>query len=218
VLPRVVLLSLLSVHRLLVLTAAMPCRFVDPGVLVDRELELVSPDDRLVDSLISTLHHPVTRSVAPELCGPDRQQIVKFVRDYPLGRVPGDPAKDFVPYYAFWMRLRAQFNPPVEVAGTINLRIGNNQNCEMYIGHIGYNVYPPARGNHYAERAVRLVLPLARHHGFDCVIITCNPDNVASRRTCERLGATLIETIDLPKDHPLYQRGERQKCRYRLEI
>jgi tagatose 1,6-diphosphate aldolase len=147
-----------------------------------------------------------------------REQIVKFVRDHPLGRLPGDPQKDFVPAYAFWMRLRPEFNPPVEIAGTINLRIGGNVNCMQYIGHIGYNVYPPARGHHYAERAVRLLLPLARRHGLNPAVITCNPDNLASRRTCERLGATLIETIDLPTDHPLYQRGERQKCRYRLEI
>jgi hypothetical protein len=40
--------------------------------------------------------------------------------------------------------------------------------------------------------------------------ITCNPDNWPSRKTCEYLGATLVEVVDLPKESALYQRGERQ--------
>ena len=48
--------------------------------------------------------------------------------------------------------------------------------------------------------------------------ITCNPDNLASRRTCERLGAKLVETVPIPKTHTFYQRGERAKCRFLLEL
>ena len=44
------------------------------------------------------------------------------------------------------------------------------------------------------------------------VIITCNPDNLPSRRTLERLGGDLLEIVDLPPDNDMYQRGERQKC------
>ena len=76
----------------------------------------------------------------------------------------------------------------------------------------------PARGRHYAERACRLLLPLARAHGMQTLWITCNPENVASRRTCERLGASFIDVVALPANHMLYQRGERVKCRYRLDL
>jgi tagatose 1,6-diphosphate aldolase len=62
-----------------------------------------------------------------------------------------------------------------------------------------------------------LLLPLARSHGLMTIWITCNPDNFASRRTCELAGATLVEIVDLPEDNDMYQRGERQKCRYRLD-
>jgi tagatose 1,6-diphosphate aldolase len=48
--------------------------------------------------------------------------------------------------------------------------------------------------------------------------ITCNPDNHASRRTCERLGARLVEIVPVPKTDPLYARGETEKCRYRIEL
>jgi tagatose 1,6-diphosphate aldolase len=88
----------------------------------------------------------------------------------------------------------------------------------MYLGHLGYNVYTPARGNRYAERACRLILPLARAHGMKTLWVTCNPDNVASRRTCERLGCTLAEIVSTPPGHTLHQRGELQKCRFRLDL
>ena len=62
-----------------------------------------------------------------------------------------------------------------------------------------------------AGKGTRL-LPLTQRHGLDVLWITCNPDNIASRRTCERLGATLVDIIPVPKDHELYARGDHQKC------
>jgi tagatose 1,6-diphosphate aldolase len=61
-------------------------------------------------------------------------------------------------------------------------------------------------------------MPLARHYSLNPLWITCNPDNYASRRTCELAGATFIEIVDLPEDTDMYQMGERQKCRYRLDL
>ena len=58
--------------------------------------------------------------------------------------------------------------------------------------------------------------PLLTHHDIDPIWITCNPDNMPSRRTCELIGAELINIVDLPKDIDLYLVGDRQKCRYRL--
>jgi tagatose 1,6-diphosphate aldolase len=48
--------------------------------------------------------------------------------------------------------------------------------------------------------------------------ITCNPDNTASRRTLDRLGAEFVEIVSVPDDYPLIAGTLRQKCRYRLEI
>ena len=88
----------------------------------------------------------------------------------------------------------------------------------MYAGHIGYNVVRKHRGHRYAARACKLLLPLAASHGLKTIWITCNPDNLASRRTCEILGATMVEIVDIPTDCEMYARGERRKCRYRLDL
>jgi tagatose 1,6-diphosphate aldolase len=193
-------------------------RFVDPGPLVDGELELVTPDERWIDALLRTLTHPDTRRLMPKDAELTREQIVRFVREFPLGRQPADPDKGTVPAYHFWMRLRPESALPVAIAGGLNLRVGHTANLEMYLGHIGYTVYPPARGRHYAARAVRLLLPLARRMGVNPLWITCNPDNLPSRRTCERAGGVLADVVPLPSDHTLYQRGERHKCRYRFDL
>ncbi len=127
---------------------------------------------------------------------------------------PGDPAIGYVPAYKFKMRLVGQ----EKEIGRIELRIGNTNRIVMYGGHIGYGVAPEHRGHRYAARACRLLLPLARSHGLKTLWITCNPDNVASRRTCELAGAKFVEIVDLPEDIDMYQEGERQKCRYRLDL
>lgn len=145
--------------------------FIDPGRLVDGELELV---------LIET--------------------------------VPGDPSRAWVPGYEFEMRVDGRN------AGRINLRIGGIAKIINNCGNIGYGVEPEFRGHHYAERACRLILPLAKAQGQDAVYITCNPDNAASRRTIERLGAEYLNTVTVPMNSEMYEMGDRQVRRYRLEI
>ena len=119
-----------------------------------------------------------------------------------------------VPAYLFHMRHRATGTR----VGHINLRIGNTDKILLYTGHIGYGVDPAFRGNHYAERACRLLLPLAFQHGLTELWITCAPDNLASRKTIERLGAKFIETVDVPDDYPLPEGVIRQKTRFRIQL
>jgi tagatose 1,6-diphosphate aldolase len=194
-----------------------PFQFLDHGPLIDRELELVQPHERWVEPLLAACAHPLTqRDMPQEAEQTTRRRLMEFLDAAPLGRQPADPARGRVPAYHFWMRVDEGFNLSVTIAGGIGLRVGRTRDLEMFAGQIGYHVYPPARGHHYAERACRLLMPLARAHGLSPIWITCNPDNAPSRRTIERLGGELIDTVPIPKDHEFYSRGEREKCRYRL--
>ena len=131
-----------------------------------------------------------------------------------VNKYPGDCDKGLVPAYGFEMRNTGTD----EQVGTIDLRIGNLYDLVMYSGHIGFTVLKEYRGHRYAARACKLLFPLARSHGIEMLWITCNPDNIASRRTCERAGGEYVETIDLPKDTNAYKKGERQKRRYKFEL
>lgn len=103
-------------------------------------------------------------------------------------------------------------------AGNINLRLGWDDNLTLYAGHIGYGVHEAFRGYRFAARSVLLLRALARLHGFCHLWITCDPDNIASRRACERAGAAWVETIAVPGNSVYYARGIREKCRYRLSL
>jgi len=129
-------------------------------------------------------------------------------------RAPGDPMGEFVPTYRFKMTRQDR---TVEM-GRIDLRIGYTHNLLMYGGQIGYRVHQDYRGHHYAARSVRLLVPLARAHKLGNLWITCNPDNWASRRACEMAGLELVEIVDIPPHIDMYYQGERQKCRYRLDL
>ncbi len=125
-------------------------------------------------------------------------------------RFPGDPSREWVPAYRFDMVVGT------EVVGLIELRLGATPAMVNFGGQVAYGVEPSHRGRRYAARSLRLLLPLARAHGMSELWITCNPDNRASRRTCELAGAALVEIVDLPSDSDMYLEGERQKYRYRI--
>jgi len=129
-------------------------------------------------------------------------------------KYPGDPSIGFVPAYKFKMMLLGQ----EEEVGEIHLRVGNTPYLEMYNGHLGYRVISEYRGHRYAARSIKLLRPLMQKHGLKTVWITCDPANIASRRTCELTGATLVEVVNLPEGIDLYKRGHRQGCRYRLDL
>jgi len=124
---------------------------------------------------------------------------------------PADANAWRVPAYLFRLQTTSG-----EQIGRIRLRVGWNDDIIKYAGQIGYAVEPAFRGRRYAERACRLILPLARRHGLDHLWITCQPDNIASRRTLERLGAERVGIFDVPADYPLDAGMERKKLCFRL--
>jgi tagatose 1,6-diphosphate aldolase len=129
-------------------------------------------------------------------------------------QTPGDPARDFVPMYECAIVLADRDTK----VGGIDVRIGDSPWMVTFAGQLGYGIDEDYRGHRYAAHACRAIVPIARHHGFSTLWITTNPDNAASRRTCEIIGATLVEIVELPPGNDMYQRGERHKCRYRWEL
>ncbi len=125
----------------------------------------------------------------------------------------GDAKRNIVSWYHFEMRRVGT----EEIIGQANLRVGPER-LLCYFSHIGYVVDPQFRGNHYAARSVRLLLPFAAVTGSKVVWITCKPDNMASRRTCELAGLKYVDTIRVPKEHPMYAEGFQYLRRYRTSL
>jgi predicted acetyltransferase len=123
--------------------------------------------------------------------------------------VPGDPSRDFVPAYHFRILLAGDRD-----IGHINFRVGDTEHVRVSAGHIGFEICREHRGHGYAFEACCAVAPFVRSI-YEAVTITCDPDNLASRRTIERLGARFVDEVAVPEHDPHYQRGSRTKRRYR---
>lgn len=58
-------------------------------------------------------------------------------------------------------------------------------------GHIGYDIRPSARQHGHATAMLAAALPVARSLGIDPALLTCDDDNIASRKVIEANGGTL---------------------------
>ena len=123
--------------------------------------------------------------------------------------IPENYEEDRVPTYDFSIFLSGT---DVKVGG-ISLRVGFNENI-YYGGHIGYRIDEDFHGHYYAAKACMLLRDLAVSHGMCELTITCDPANIASKKTCSYIGAEMIETINVPEYYDIFAKGEKQKCRY----
>jgi predicted acetyltransferase len=87
--------------------------------------------------------------------------------------------------------------------GALRIRPRLDEGLRRYGGHIGYEVRPGSRRRGHASAMLDAALPLALRMGIECALLTCDVDNVPSRRVIERAGGLL------------WQRDE-QKLRYWL--
>ena len=120
-----------------------------------------------------------------------------------------DPAKRHVPSCTYLVLPRKG-----GVAGSVQFRFGDATGELYYPGHIGYRIKKSFRGNGYAEKSIRLLLPYAARVGFGEIWVSCRPENIASRISCEKAGGTLRETVPVPPSHEMYAQGYREACRY----
>jgi predicted acetyltransferase len=77
------------------------------------------------------------------------------------------------------------------VVGRISLRHRLSPWLLEVGGHIGYAVRPSARRRGHATEGLRLMLGVAAERGLTRVLVTCDDDNVGSRRVIEANGGAL---------------------------
>ena len=78
-----------------------------------------------------------------------------------------------------------------EYVGRISLRHGLTPSLLDWGGHIGYDVRRSRRREGHATRMLGAVLPEAAGRGIDPVLLTCDAENLASRRVIEANGGVL---------------------------
>lgn len=88
------------------------------------------------------------------------------------------------------------FDAKGRALGFLNLRLRLSDLLLNEGGHIGYSIRPSKRRQGLAKPQLSLGLAEARKAGLDRVLITCDEQNEASRRTILSAGGVYENTID----------------------
>jgi predicted acetyltransferase len=87
-----------------------------------------------------------------------------------------------------------------KLVGVIDIRRRLTDFLLNYGGQIGYSVVPNERRNGYAKQLLRLALYECGKLSLHRVLLTCDKDNVASRKTITANGGVLENEVeDIPK-------------------
>lgn len=86
-------------------------------------------------------------------------------------------------------------NENEDILGTVRLRYELNETNYEEGGHIGYDISPRHRRKGYGKLILKLILEKARTLGFKKVLITCNFDNIGSKKIIEHNGGKLENTV-----------------------
>ncbi len=146
-------------------------------------------------------------NTVPQVCHDDLSDGVLYLRLRRYGR-----GSDYVGKLPCWFFSMVRTSDD-RVVGLCDLRVGWSEEI-AYAGQIGYRVFKAYRGHGYAERASRLLLAFAARIDMEEILITCNPDNLPSRRTLERLDGRFSGIVQVPRGTPAWQAGDREKCQF----
>ena len=97
--------------------------------------------------------------------------------------------EEHVPQTIYWLFANKR---PV---GMIKLRAYLNDSLLKEGGHIGYCIRPSERGKGYGNVILGEVLRLACVKGIDKVLITCNENNMLSKKVIEKNGGIMENII-----------------------
>jgi len=105
-------------------------------------------------------------------------------KDLPMGFVPCS-------YYVGVLEDR--------IVGRIFLRHELNDFLARIGGHLGYCVVPSFRRQGIASQMLKISLPICAEMGLEKILVTCNVDNVASRKVIEKCGGIYESITDEPE-------------------
>lgn len=117
--------------------------------------------------------------------------------------------KGFMPYYIYLIMVEDK-----EV-GRLVYREGNEDE-RYYDGHIGYTIEEDYQGHSYAYQACLLLKDIVDKKEL---IITCDPNNIASYKTIQKLGCEYLGTYQVPSHlHHIFTKDEREKMIFKWRL
>ncbi|GAC1427131.1 MAG: GNAT family N-acetyltransferase [Ktedonobacteraceae bacterium] len=96
-----------------------------------------------------------------------------------------------VPNADFWLIDNGEF------VGRLNLRYELDSDLLKFGGHIGYEVRPSRRKQGYGTHMLHLGLELAKAAGIHKVLVTCDENNIGSKKIIEYNGGQFENAVHI---------------------
>ncbi|MBI2504446.1 MAG: GNAT family N-acetyltransferase [Candidatus Latescibacteria bacterium] len=145
------------------------------------------------------------------------RHFADFVRD--LLELDSDTSlpRGWQPDRVFWLIGQGEYLGQTSIRPQLSSRY-----LLTYGGHIGYSIRPSRRRQGYGTRILALALEQARLLGLQRVLVTCNSDNLPSKKIIEHNGGRFESSMVMPA-HLLRAegrpgKGRVDKLRYWIEL
>ena len=142
------------------------------------------------DSYIAAVYEYIEENLEPtwhpEILRARFDEFLKVMR-----QAETEPLAGMVPATQYWLIV-----PGIGYVGDLSLRHCLNDSLRRYGGHIGYTIRPSQRGKGYGKLLCKLGIEAGRQRGIGDILITCDDDNLASRKIIEANGGQLKDCID----------------------
>lgn len=96
----------------------------------------------------------------------------------------------FVPYTCYVFIIEDK------IVGVGSIRHYLNDYLEKFGGHIGYSIRPTERKKGYGSKSLELLIKQAKEMNIEKILITCNINNIGSKKVIENNNGKFINQID----------------------
>lgn len=117
-----------------------------------------------------------------------------------------NPSKDVSVYGSKGNVVMAVRKSDNKVIGFFQAHNIPDESMERYTGHVGYSVRPSERKKGYATKLLAKAKDFLSTFGLTEIVVSCEEDNEASRKTILANGGEYLETVLFPKDNVRLER------------
>ncbi len=149
-------------------------------------MRLILPSIKYKESYKEALEEAKYETQETQLTKPsDDESFEDFVKRLKDNAKGLNLPKGYIPATMFWLIDNNEF------IGRLQIRHKLNKNLLVRGGHIGFYIRPAKRKRGYGTKILKLGLKKAKRLGLLKVLITCDDNNIGSRRIIEKNGGVL---------------------------
>ncbi len=164
-------------------------------------MQLVLPSIKYKEKYAQALEESKNETEETQLNKPaEGQSFENFVKQLNDNAKGINLPKGYVPATMFWLIDKG------ELIGRVQIRHKLTEFLLREGGHIGYYIRPSKRKMGYGTRIFQLALMETKKIGLSKVLVTCDDNNIASRKIIETNGGVLENIIEIENGKPRKRR------------